>query len=203
MAGLTAITLQDALNSTKNSNQPCMQVQYIGVHCANRQPKRMSNPKRTVNLQDQALQPDPRHNAEKSTWTQTAPMTVYHVTTVSAAQPQVDLKIPAQMMIVSHPLGIKRPFGDVVPQLLLDQNLSQESWVNNKSDSSHWLMEKQHWSPPWDQHPPEETGTPCLSCHKGLDQSTLTLPTLRDQFSKSLCLRRKGFREKRLQTLKE
>jgi hypothetical protein len=36
-------------------------------------------------------------------------------------------EIPTQMMIVSHPLGAKTPFGDVVPQLLLDQNLSQES----------------------------------------------------------------------------
>jgi hypothetical protein len=55
-------------------------------------------------------------------------MPVYHVTTVPVVQPRVDNpEIPAQMMIVSHPLGAKTPFRDVVPQPLLDQNLSQES----------------------------------------------------------------------------
>jgi hypothetical protein len=54
-------------------------------------------------------------------------MTASHATTAFVDQPQVYPEIPTQMMIVSHPLGAKTPFGDVVHQLLLDQNLSQES----------------------------------------------------------------------------
>ncbi len=128
MAGLIEITLRQATNSTTN----CFRKR---VQCTGWQPKSKSNPKRTVNLCDQALQPDPRQTTDNSTKEH---MAVYHITTVPVVQPPVDNpEIPAQMMIISHPLGAKTPFGDAVPQPLPDLNLSQVHWANNKSDSSH------------------------------------------------------------------
>ena len=62
MAGLTRIILRKATNSTTNCfRNTCLAVQNYRVHHTGRQPKSKSNPKRTVNLRDQALQPDPRH----------------------------------------------------------------------------------------------------------------------------------------------